>query len=86
MNRKFFVYIVRCDDEYLYTGLTANIEKRYNQHKKGLDRNTKHRLPVKLVYIEEFSTRKDAAKRKKEIKGWKREKEEALFNERSSLH
>ena len=71
--------MIECNDGYLYTGLTANIRKRFNQHKMGLDRNTKHRLPIKLVYLEKFLTRKDAAKREKAIKGWRREKKEKLI-------
>ena len=73
------VYIIRCDDGYLYTGLTSNLEKRLDEHKDGLSKLTKNRGNIKLVYREIFQTRTQAAKREKEIKGWTRVKKEKLI-------
>lgn len=74
------VYIIKCADGYLYTGLSGNLAKRINEHDIGLSRITKNRGKITLVYRESFETRKKAAKREKEIKGWKRIKKERLIN------
>jgi putative endonuclease len=69
-----WVYILKCNDNFLYTGITLNLVKRLEEHRNGLTPFTKNRLPITLIYKEEFLTRKDAAKREKEIKGWSRKK------------
>jgi len=88
----YFVYIILCADDYLYVGITWNINKRLKEHSSGKVPNTKNRTPLRLVYREIFKTRKEAAKREKEIKGWRREKKEKLIKVniepegRSGLH
>ncbi|HUO50099.1 MAG TPA: GIY-YIG nuclease family protein [Candidatus Paceibacterota bacterium] len=65
------VYMVRCSDGSLYTGITNDLEKRLAQHngkKWGGAKYTSSRGPVELVYIEKYETRKEAAKREWEIK------------------
>ncbi len=79
----YYVYMVRCSDNYLYTGITSDIERRLKQHIEGACQLTKNRIPLELVYLEEHNTRAEAANREKEIKGWRREKKEKLI---SSLH
>ncbi len=80
----WFVYIVSCKDESFYTGIAWNLKKRISEHNSGKYLNfTKSRLPVKLVYWERFYNRFKAAKREKEIKGWRREKKINLIK---SLH
>ena len=77
----YHVYILECLDGLFYTGLTGNLEKRLTEHKEGRGGPiTKNRRPVKLVYKEKLKTRKEAAKREKEIKGWRREKKIKLIN------
>jgi len=76
---KYTVYIIRCGDNYLYTGLTSNLTKRIRQHKLGLSKPTKNRGMVKLVYRETLDSKYKAAKREKEIKGWGRKKKERLI-------
>ena len=79
-----FVYIVKCEDNSYYTGITWNIEKRLKEHNSKIKSCLqKSKLPVNLVYWEEFYTKEEAAKREKEIKGWRKEKKEKLIN---SLH
>jgi putative endonuclease len=76
--------MVRCMDGYLYTGITWNLKKRVGEHDSGI--NTilrKSQLPAKLVYWEKFSGKIEAARREKEIKGWRRSKKEVLI---ASLH
>ena len=74
--------MIRCDDNYLYTGITANLRKRLVEHKSGRSRLTKDRGKINLVYFEEFDSRAAAAAREREIKGWRREKKEDLINKR----
>jgi putative endonuclease len=79
-----FVYIVKCNNGKYYTGITWNIKKRIGEHNAGIKTPLrKSELPVELVYWEEFNTIFQAAKREKEIKGWRREKKEILIK---SLH
>jgi putative endonuclease len=75
----YFVYIIRCKGGALYTGITGNIRKRLSEHSVGMVPFTKNRKPVKLVFYEIFNSRISAAKREKEIKGWRREKKEDLI-------
>ena len=50
-----YTYIVRCKDNTLYTGWTNNLEKRLKDHNEGRGaKYTKARLPVSLIYYEEF--------------------------------
>ena len=56
------------------------MDKRINQHNEGLGSNhTKKRLPVTLVYLEEYQRIDDAFYREKQIQGWSRVKKEALI-------
>ncbi len=77
----FFVYILRCNDGSYYAGHTDNIDARISQHKQGLIENcyTKIRLPVEVVFIQQFSTREAAFAAERKIKGWSRAKKEALI-------
>lgn len=64
-----YTYILECSDGSFYTGWTNNLEKRINCHNKGKGaKYTKGRLPVKLVYFEEFIEKRDAQKREYVIK------------------
>jgi len=79
-----FVYIVRCNNGFYYTGITSNLKRRITQHNLGIKTSIQNsRRPVKLVYREKYNSRMEAAKREKEIKGWTRKKKEKLI---SSLH
>jgi putative endonuclease len=76
----YYVYILQCADKSYYTGVTNDIERRVSEHKNPEYRcYTSSRLPVKLVYYEEFSYIRDAIDAEKQIKGWRREKKEALI-------
>ena len=68
-----YVYILKCADDTLYTGWTNNLEKRILTHNKGKGaKYTRARLPVELVYSEEFIDKIDAQKREYAIKKLKR--------------
>lgn len=78
---KGWMYILECADLSYYTGSTNNINLRIAQHQAGEGANhTKKRLPVKLVYLEEFQRIDEAFYREKQVPGWSRKKKEALIN------
>ena len=67
---KYYVYIVQCSDETLYTGITTDLQRRIFEHnnlKKGA-KYTKVRRPVILVYNEKCEDRSSASKRESAIK------------------
>lgn len=77
---KGYMYILECADGSYYTGSTNNLELRLQQHQSGEGANhTKKRLPVKLVYYEEFPRIDEAFYREKQVQGWSRKKKEALI-------
>lgn len=64
-----YTYILKCSDNTLYTGWTNDLEKRINMHLKGkASKYTRARLPIKLVYYEEFQSKSEAMKRECSIK------------------
>lgn len=66
----YFVYILICADETLYTGIATELERRVEEH-NGSDKGAKYtrvRRPVRLVYSEEYPDRSSASKREYEIK------------------
>ncbi|WP_294131084.1 GIY-YIG nuclease family protein [uncultured Clostridium sp.] len=68
-----YVYILRCNDDSLYTGWTNNLEKRIKAHSEGKGaKYTKARLPVELVYFEEYENKIEAMRREYAIKQLKR--------------
>lgn len=69
MASKYFTYIAECSDGTFYTGYTNDIQKRQQAHNEGRGaRYTKSRLPIKIVYQEEFKNRSEAMRREYEIK------------------
>jgi len=72
-KKNWFVYIVRCSDKTLYTGITTDINKRIITHNNGTGaKYTKYRTPVILVYSEPSLDRSSASKREAQIKGLSR--------------
>ncbi|MEG1642472.1 MAG: GIY-YIG nuclease family protein [Synergistaceae bacterium] len=77
----FYVYILHCSDDTLYTGWTSDIVKRINTHNSGKGaKYTRSRLPVKLVHFEEFETKELAMSRECEIKKLSRDKKLDLIS------
>lgn len=75
-----YMYILKCADDSYYTGSTWSLKKRLAQHQCGEGaRHTAKRLPVELVYFEEFARVEDAFRREKQVQGWGRRKKEALM-------
>jgi len=77
-----YVYILKCRDESLYTGWTSDLEKRIKTHNTGKGaKYTRARLPVELVYFEEYEDKIQAMKREYEIKQLTREKKLKLIDD-----
>jgi predicted GIY-YIG superfamily endonuclease len=67
--KSWFVYIVRCSDNSLYTGIAIDVEARVTQHNKGKGaKYTRSRSPVELVYTERLNQKGDALRREIVIK------------------
>jgi len=76
-----WMYILECSDGTYYVGSTKNLELRLSQHQDGTgSRYTSGRLPVQLVFCEEYDRVSDAFYREKQVQGWTRRKREALIN------
>jgi len=79
-KQTWHVYILRLSDDSLYTGVTTDIPRRVNEHKKGKGgAYTRSHLPAKLTYHESHKTKSKALKREAEIKSWTRKKKLALI-------
>lgn len=77
---KWFVYILRCADNTLYTGITNDLIRRCEQHNAGTaSRCTRSRLPVELVYQESQTSRSLALKRELAIKALTRQQKKLLI-------
>ncbi|MDZ4044521.1 MAG: GIY-YIG nuclease family protein [Rhodoglobus sp.] len=77
------VYIHECSDGSFYVGSARNLEHRMGQHSLGLGcAYTAKRMPVKLVFAEEYEHIHDAYAREKQIQGWSRAKRLALIEGR----
>ena len=69
----WYVYVLLCEDGSLYTGYSNNVNERFSKHKNGKGgRYTRSHKPVRLVYQEQLTTKSEALKREKQIKGWSR--------------
>lgn len=86
MNQ-YLVYILLCNDNSYYTGLTNNLDRRLYEHASGIDPKsyTFKRRPVKLVFQQIFTEVAQAIAFEKQVKGWNRKKKEALIQERLDL-
>lgn len=75
----YYLYIVCCKDNTLYTGITTNLERRIKMHNDGTGaKYTRGRGPVRLVYSQECVDRGDALKRELFVKSLSRQEKEML--------
>lgn len=83
LSDNWYIYIVRCNDGSLYTGICRNIERRLHEHNnlKSGARYTRMRRPVELVYIESAATRSAAARRECRIKRLNPEQKRVLIRQ-----
>ena len=71
----YFVYIMKCGDGSLYTGITTDLKRRFAEHQAGTGgRYTRAKGVVRVVHAEELQDRSSASKREAEIKSWPRKK------------
>ena len=74
------MYILRCSDGSYYVGSARDLDARMQQHAAGEGSTyTSRRMPVELVYAQEFSTVAEAFAAEKQVQGWSRAKREALI-------
>ena len=77
-----YIYFMKCCDNSLYCGYTTDPKRREAEHNSGKGaKYTRSRLPVTLVYTEEFDTKEEALKRECAIKKLSREKKLLLIEE-----
>ncbi len=81
-----FVYVLRCSDATLYTGWTNDLIRRLKKHRSGrASKYTGVRLPVELVYFEEFEDKSSAMKRECAIKKMSKAQKERMIAD-AKLH
>lgn len=81
---KWHVYIILCSDDTLYTGITTDLQRRFDQHASG--RGAKYfrgRRPVRVAYTESGHTRSSASRRETEIKTLARAEKCILISSRT---
>lgn len=87
-SKSWYVYILRCADNSLYTGITVDVDKRLDEH-NGLTKNgakyTLGRRPVALAYQEPVSSRSAASKREHLIKSLSKKEKERLILDKKIL-
>lgn len=85
-NKDWYVYILRCSDNSLYTGITTNIDRRVAEHNsQNAAKYTRSRQPVQLVYYEKVSSRSQASVREYEIKKLSKQDKELLKKSTDNL-
>ncbi len=79
MEKSWKLYMLRCGDGSLYTGITTDVQARLEVHRSGKGaKYTRGRGPLELVYSEDCGTHSDALKRELEIKTLTKEQKERL--------
>lgn len=79
----YFLYILRCGDGTLYTGITTDVERRLAVHQSGKGaKYTRGRGPLAVVYREECGDKPAALRRELEVKALSRQEKLALIEER----
>lgn len=83
MEQNWYLYILRCKDGSLYTGITTDVDKRFEAHSTGKGaKYTRGRGPLELVYREACGDHSAALKRELEVKALTRQGKEALISQR----
>ncbi len=78
-NQNWHLYLVRCADDTIYTGISIDVEARVTKHNSGRGaKYTSTRLPVRLIYSESKPDRISAMKREVQVKRWSRKMKEDL--------
>jgi len=78
-DKPWFVYLVRCRDGSIYTGISDDVDARVKTHNLGKGaKYTAQRRPVTLLYSEPHPNHSGARKRELQLKRWPKQKKEAL--------
>jgi len=79
--RQYFVYILKCADGSYYTGVTNDVDRRFDEHQSGYHPKayTFKRRPLELVFYIDFPDPMQAIDFEKQVKGWSRKKKEAII-------
>ena len=81
METTWYLYLLRCKDSTLYTGITTDVEKRFEAHQSGKGaKYTRGRGPLELVYRETCGTHSDALKRECAVKALSRLQKQDLID------
>ena len=75
----WYVYILPCEDNAYYTGVTNNIIRRMSEHLKKTSHYTGYNPPRKIVYQEIFDNKLEAEQREAQVKRWSHAKKSALI-------
>jgi putative endonuclease len=79
MNGEWFFYMLRCQDNSLYSGVTNNLKARVKKHNEGTGaKYTCSHRPVTLIHSECYNNASEAKKREQEVKSWPKSKKEQL--------
>ena len=71
----YYVYILKCKDGSLYTGIATDVQRRFAEHRAGVGaRYTRSHRPVRVVFRQRLANRSRALKREAEIKSWGRDR------------
>ena len=80
----WYLYILRCGDGTLYTGITTDVERRLEEHRQGRGaKYTRGRGPLELAYQEKCETHSEALKREYAVKQLTREEKEDLIGNKN---
>ena len=80
MDKRWYLYILRCGDGTLYTGITTDVEARLEMHRSGKGaKYTRGRGPLELVYREQCEGHSQALKREVAVKAMSREEKLSLI-------
>ena len=83
---KWHLYILKCGDGTLYTGITNDLARRLKQHNDGsASRYTRSRLPVKLIYEESCRSRSHALKKELAVKSLTRQEKDKYIRRKKSI-
>jgi putative endonuclease len=84
-TKRYYVYVLASLSGTLYIGITNNLERRMVEHKEGLIAGfTKEYGTNRLLYFEVYNDVRNAIRREKQLKGWRREKKIALIRSNNS--
>ena len=86
MDKSWYLYILRCGDGSLYTGITTDVQARFGAHQCGKGaKYTRGRGPLELVYREECESHSHALKRELAVKAMSREEKHNLIKSKGVL-